>query len=25
VVITLYYQQEVQVHPWGHKNATETK
>jgi hypothetical protein len=25
VMITPYYQQEVQVHPWGHKNATKTK
>jgi len=25
VMITPYYQQEVQVHPWGHNNATKTK
>lgn len=25
VMITPYYQQEVQVQPWGHKNATKTK
>jgi hypothetical protein len=25
VMITSYYQQEVQVQPWGHKNTTKTE